>query len=173
MPVGCTWDSGFHLVMSSAAWAPQEKMSSCHPTQKQRRLHAPRAARPSTWPWLPCGQWRLLSCPAVLCFFPPQFYSVSGMPTRSLADNICAVCGQRIIVELDEEGLIENTYQLSCNHVYPSLGTRDLPPSLGLGLPSLSSSCPCLLCLAWLPSPNPRPWSSCPVFGDFLLISAE
>nr|XP_008990828.2 RING finger protein 175 isoform X3 [Callithrix jacchus] len=46
------------------------------------------------------------------------FYSVSGMPTRSLSDNICAVCGQKIIVELDEEGLIENTYQLSCNHVW-------------------------------------------------------
>ncbi|EAX04951.1 ring finger protein 175, isoform CRA_b [Homo sapiens] len=47
------------------------------------------------------------------------FYSVSRLPTRSLSDNICAVCGQKIIVELDEEGLIENTYQLSCNHVYP------------------------------------------------------
>ncbi|XP_032188633.1 RING finger protein 175 isoform X2 [Mustela erminea] len=46
------------------------------------------------------------------------FYSVSGMPTRSLSDNICAVCGQKIIVELEEEGLIENTYQLSCNHVF-------------------------------------------------------
>lgn len=41
------------------------------------------------------------------------------MPTRSLSDSICAICGQKIIVELDEEGLIENTYQLSCNHVYP------------------------------------------------------
>ena len=50
---------------------------------------------------------------------PQQFYSMSGMPTRSLGDNVCAVCGQKIIVELDEEGLIENTYQLSCNHVYP------------------------------------------------------
>ncbi|CAK6445876.1 unnamed protein product [Pipistrellus nathusii] len=46
------------------------------------------------------------------------FYSDSGMPTRSLSDSICAVCGQKIIVELDEEGLIENTYQLSCNHVF-------------------------------------------------------
>lgn len=51
-----------------------------------------------------------------------QFYSDSGMPTRSLSDSICAVCGQKIIVELDEEGLIENTYQLSCNHVYPFHG---------------------------------------------------
>ncbi|XP_027369291.1 RING finger protein 175 isoform X2 [Bos indicus x Bos taurus] len=49
---------------------------------------------------------------------PPQFYSGSGMPTRSLSDDICAVCGQKIIVELDEEGLIENTYQLSCKHVF-------------------------------------------------------
>ncbi|XP_039090281.1 RING finger protein 175 isoform X2 [Hyaena hyaena] len=47
-----------------------------------------------------------------------KFYSVSGMPTRSLSDNVCAVCGQKIIVELNEEGLIENTYQLSCNHVF-------------------------------------------------------
>uniref|UniRef100_A0A8C2RCX3 RING-type domain-containing protein n=1 Tax=Capra hircus TaxID=9925 RepID=A0A8C2RCX3_CAPHI len=47
-----------------------------------------------------------------------NFYSVSGMPTRSLSDDICAVCGQKIIVELDEEGLIENTYQLSCKHVF-------------------------------------------------------
>ncbi|XP_066217020.1 RING finger protein 175 [Saccopteryx leptura] len=46
------------------------------------------------------------------------FYSVGGMPTRSLSDSICAVCGQKIVVELDEEGLIENTYQLSCNHVF-------------------------------------------------------
>ncbi|KAM5230051.1 RING finger protein 175 isoform 2-T2 [Hipposideros larvatus] len=46
------------------------------------------------------------------------FYSVSGMPTQSLSDSICAVCGQKIIVELDEEGLIENTYQLSCSHVF-------------------------------------------------------
>ncbi|XP_012922686.1 RING finger protein 175 isoform X1 [Heterocephalus glaber] len=46
------------------------------------------------------------------------FHSVSGMPTRSLSDEICAVCGQKIIVELNEEGLIENTYQLSCSHVF-------------------------------------------------------
>uniref|UniRef100_G3TV77 Ring finger protein 175 n=1 Tax=Loxodonta africana TaxID=9785 RepID=G3TV77_LOXAF len=47
------------------------------------------------------------------------FYNISGMSTRSLSDNICAVCGQEIIVDLDEEGFIENTYQLSCHRVYP------------------------------------------------------
>lgn len=43
------------------------------------------------------------------------------MPTKHLADNICAVCGQPILVDVSEEGIIENTYRLSCNHVYPFL----------------------------------------------------
>uniref|UniRef100_A0A8C9BII7 Ring finger protein 175 n=1 Tax=Phocoena sinus TaxID=42100 RepID=A0A8C9BII7_PHOSS len=45
------------------------------------------------------------------------FYRVSGMPARSSSDNIGAACGQ-ITVVLDEEGLTENTYQLSCKHVF-------------------------------------------------------
>jgi len=48
-----------------------------------------------------------------------QFYSASGMPTKHLSDSICAVCGQPILVDVSEEGIIENTYRLSCNHVYP------------------------------------------------------
>ncbi|KAM7168695.1 LOW QUALITY PROTEIN: RING finger protein 175 [Macrochelys suwanniensis] len=46
------------------------------------------------------------------------FYNVSGMPTRNLSNDICAVCGQKIFVDINEEGIIENTYQLSCNHVF-------------------------------------------------------
>lgn len=42
------------------------------------------------------------------------------MPTKHLSDNICAVCGQPILVDVSEEGIIENTYRLSCNHVYPA-----------------------------------------------------
>lgn len=41
------------------------------------------------------------------------------MPSRSLTDDICAVCGQRILVDVEEEGFIEDTYQLSCGHMYP------------------------------------------------------
>ncbi|KFO99644.1 RING finger protein 121, partial [Calypte anna] len=52
------------------------------------------------------------------------FYSASGMPTKHLSDSVCAVCGQQIFVDVNEEGIIENTYRLSCNHVYP-------PPALG------------------------------------------
>lgn len=43
------------------------------------------------------------------------------MPTKHLSDSVCAVCGQQILVDVNEEGIIENTYRLSCNHVYPSL----------------------------------------------------
>lgn len=41
------------------------------------------------------------------------------MPSRCLTDDICAVCGQRILVDVEEEGLIEDTYRLSCGHMYP------------------------------------------------------
>ncbi|XP_064796922.1 RING finger protein 175 isoform X3 [Oncorhynchus masou masou] len=46
------------------------------------------------------------------------YYNVGGMPSRSLTDDICAVCGQKILVDVDEEGIIEDTYQLSCNHIF-------------------------------------------------------
>uniref|UniRef100_A0A8C6T522 Ring finger protein 121 n=1 Tax=Neogobius melanostomus TaxID=47308 RepID=A0A8C6T522_9GOBI len=46
------------------------------------------------------------------------YYSASGMPTKHLSDNICAVCGQPILVDVNEEGIIENTYRLTCNHVF-------------------------------------------------------
>ncbi|KAM6342329.1 E3 ubiquitin ligase RNF121 isoform 1-T1 [Podargus strigoides] len=58
------------------------------------------------------------------------FYSASGMPTKHLSDSVCAVCGQQIFVDVNEEGIIENTYRLSCNHVYPSPGE---PPLASLG----------------------------------------
>uniref|UniRef100_A0A4W5KXE6 Ring finger protein 175 n=1 Tax=Hucho hucho TaxID=62062 RepID=A0A4W5KXE6_9TELE len=47
-----------------------------------------------------------------------QYYNMGGMPSRSLTDDICAVCGQKILVDVDEEGIIEDTYQLSCNHIF-------------------------------------------------------
>lgn len=55
----------------------------------------------------------------VLVSFLSQYYNMGGMPSRNLSDDICAVCGQKIFVDIDEEGIIEDTYQLSCNHMYP------------------------------------------------------
>ncbi|XP_072900470.1 E3 ubiquitin ligase RNF121 isoform X1 [Hemitrygon akajei] len=46
------------------------------------------------------------------------YYNASGMPTKHLSNEICAVCGQKIFVDVNEEGIIENTYKLSCNHVF-------------------------------------------------------
>ncbi|KFR08659.1 RING finger protein 175, partial [Nipponia nippon] len=46
------------------------------------------------------------------------FYSISGIPTSNLSNDICTVCRHKIFVDINEEGIIENTYQLSCNHVF-------------------------------------------------------
>ncbi|KAI3375875.1 hypothetical protein L3Q82_003762 [Scortum barcoo] len=46
------------------------------------------------------------------------YYNKGGMPSRSLTNDICAVCGQRILVDVEEEGFIEDTYQLSCGHIF-------------------------------------------------------
>uniref|UniRef100_A0A3B4THF8 Ring finger protein 175 n=1 Tax=Seriola dumerili TaxID=41447 RepID=A0A3B4THF8_SERDU len=47
-----------------------------------------------------------------------QYYNKGGMPSRSLTNDICAVCGQKILVDVEEEGFIEDTYQLSCGHLF-------------------------------------------------------
>ncbi|ERL85668.1 RING finger protein 121 [Dendroctonus ponderosae] len=46
------------------------------------------------------------------------YYSPEGIPTKHLDPNVCAICGNRLLVGADEEGIIENTYQLSCEHVF-------------------------------------------------------
>ncbi|KAL1505580.1 hypothetical protein ABEB36_005113 [Hypothenemus hampei] len=46
------------------------------------------------------------------------YYSPQGIPTKNLDPNVCAICGNRLLVSTDEEGVIENTYQLSCQHVF-------------------------------------------------------
>lgn len=38
------------------------------------------------------------------------------MPTRILDSNICAVCGNKLLVAAGEEGVIESTFQLTCDH---------------------------------------------------------
>lgn len=38
------------------------------------------------------------------------------MPTRHLDKNICAVCGNKLLVVAGEEGIIESTFQLTCDH---------------------------------------------------------
>ncbi|MGH0179101.1 UNVERIFIED_CONTAM: hypothetical protein FKN15_000756 [Acipenser sinensis] len=40
-----------------------------------------------------------VQCPNLCCCLF-QYYSASGMPTKHLSDDICAVCGQQILVDL-------------------------------------------------------------------------
>nr|XP_032522965.1 RING finger protein 121 [Danaus plexippus plexippus] len=46
------------------------------------------------------------------------YYTREGMPTRHLESNVCAVCGNELLVSEHEEGVIENTYKLPCSHVF-------------------------------------------------------
>ncbi|XP_043556120.1 RING finger protein 175-like isoform X4 [Chiloscyllium plagiosum] len=46
------------------------------------------------------------------------FYNFGRLPSKNLSDDICAVCGQKIFVDISEEGILEDTYRLSCNHVF-------------------------------------------------------
>lgn len=46
-----------------------------------------------------------------------QYYSAQGISTRHLDPTVCAVCGNRLLVSENEEGVIENTYKLTCEHV--------------------------------------------------------
>ncbi|CAL4100455.1 unnamed protein product [Meganyctiphanes norvegica] len=46
------------------------------------------------------------------------YYTAVGMPTRALEPGICAICGNPQLVPEGEEGVIENTYRLSCGHTF-------------------------------------------------------
>uniref|UniRef100_A0A8B9FUW8 Ring finger protein 121 n=1 Tax=Amazona collaria TaxID=241587 RepID=A0A8B9FUW8_9PSIT len=103
-----------------------------------------------------------------------NFYSASGMPTKHLSDSVCAVCGQRILVDVNEEGILENTYRLSCNHVallglLPivsfACGSAEPNPSWPSGCPrvcyaQVPAAAVRLLLVLPLPLPNPCHWSS-------------
>ena len=50
------------------------------------------------------------------------FYTPAGtMPSRTLDPNVCAVCGNRLLLKAEEEAIIEKTCRLSCNHEYVDL----------------------------------------------------
>ena len=48
-----------------------------------------------------------------------QYYTSSGLPARKLDPNVCAVCGNQILVHDNDEAIMEKTYKLSCDHMYP------------------------------------------------------
>lgn len=48
-----------------------------------------------------------------------QYYTTTGIPDRQLEPNICAVCGNVILVQDNSNAIVEKTYNLSCGHTYP------------------------------------------------------
>lgn len=46
------------------------------------------------------------------------YYTASGIPNKHLGKNVCAVCGNPLLIGENEVGVIENTYKLSCDHVF-------------------------------------------------------
>ncbi|XP_017764616.1 PREDICTED: RING finger protein 121 isoform X1 [Eufriesea mexicana] len=46
------------------------------------------------------------------------YYVPDHMPTRTLEPGVCAICGNKLLVSENEHGIIENTYKLSCEHVF-------------------------------------------------------
>ena len=62
-----------------------------------------------------------LSCLSLsLSLFSQYTSSGRSLPKVELTKDMCAVCGQRIIVPTaDQPDPVERTYRLSCNHLYP------------------------------------------------------
>ncbi|CAI9724777.1 finger 121-like isoform X1 [Octopus vulgaris] len=46
------------------------------------------------------------------------FYTTTGLPTKTLEQNMCAVCGNDILVMNNENAIIEKTCKLTCNHIF-------------------------------------------------------
>lgn len=45
------------------------------------------------------------------------FYTANGsIPNRALDPNVCAICGNQLLVKVGEEAILEKTIRLSCNH---------------------------------------------------------
>ena len=80
--------------------------------------------------------------PCPLFYFSSHFplvlqYTASGksLPKVELSDDMCAVCGQRILLPTaDSPEPTERTYRLSCNHLYPCFQSLLLLLLLLLGL---------------------------------------
>ena len=49
-------------------------------------------------------------------FFFWQYYKPEGIPARQLDSDVCALCGNQFLVKVGQEGVVENTYRLSCGH---------------------------------------------------------
>ncbi|CAO1413523.1 unnamed protein product [Diamesa serratosioi] len=46
------------------------------------------------------------------------YYTIDGIPTKNLPKDLCAICANKLFVSASEEGILESTYKLSCDHTF-------------------------------------------------------
>jgi len=46
------------------------------------------------------------------------YYKPEGIPSRQLDGDMCALCGNQFLVKVGQEGVVENTYRLTCGHEF-------------------------------------------------------
>ncbi|KAK3579821.1 hypothetical protein CHS0354_014968 [Potamilus streckersoni] len=91
------------------------------------------------------------------------YYTTTGLPGKRLDPNICAVCGNKILVMDNEEGVIENSYRLSCNHIFHEFCIR------GWCIVGKRQTCPYCKEKVDLKRMFPSPWDRPHVlYGNFL-----
>lgn len=46
------------------------------------------------------------------------YYNIEGIPSKALPKNVCGLCANQLFVSEKEQGVIEDSYKLNCDHVF-------------------------------------------------------
>lgn len=91
------------------------------------------------------------------------YYTTTGLPGKRLDPNICAVCGNPILVTNNEDAIIETTCKLQCDHVFHEFCIR------GWCIVGKKQTCPYCKEKVDLKRMFPSPWDKPHVmYGNFL-----
>lgn len=91
------------------------------------------------------------------------YTSSTGLPGRQLENDVCAICSNKLMVKDGEEGVIENTYKLNCDHLFHEFCIR------GWCIVGKKQTCPYCKEKVDLKKMFPSPWERPHViFGSLL-----
>lgn len=91
------------------------------------------------------------------------YYKPGGMPARRLDADVCALCGNQFLVKVGQEGVVENTYRLTCSHEYHEFCIR------GWCLIGKKQTCPYCHEKVDLKKMFPTPWQQIDIYYGELL----